>query len=269
MGRGAASTRSQGRVRFTWHPGPRHRRREPTGVEVTFTADKDGTIVVLEHSGWETSRPNGAQGRVGYDNGWPGVLERFKRVRRGPAAKASLLLSMPHKGRRGFASAAVSPRPRYQRGTKQRALPKNRSRSFSGITRSVGDVRRLGDLEARGRSRPGSRRPFPITSSAALAISSATAIMRRVQLVADAVARAPRRSRITSSAGRTERDVDRPLAPRPPERVRDRARATVSAGELAKPFARCGPQMRRDRPAAGRACPARARSTSRRPPRRR
>jgi uncharacterized protein YndB with AHSA1/START domain len=67
------------RVRFTWHPG-RDSGDEPTEVEVTFTADKDGTVVVLEHSGWETLSAERSEGRVGYDNGWPAVLEQFRQV---------------------------------------------------------------------------------------------------------------------------------------------------------------------------------------------
>jgi uncharacterized protein YndB with AHSA1/START domain len=65
------------RVRFTWHPG-RAGDDEPTEVEVTFTADKDGTLVVLEHSGWETLSDERRAGRVGYDNGWPGVLAAYR-----------------------------------------------------------------------------------------------------------------------------------------------------------------------------------------------
>jgi len=70
------------RVRFTWHPG-RDSGEEPTEVEVTFTADKDGTIVVLEHSGWENLSAELRAGREGYDNGWPGVLEQFKQAAQG------------------------------------------------------------------------------------------------------------------------------------------------------------------------------------------
>jgi len=67
------------RVRFTWHPG-RGSDDEPTEVEVTFTADKDGTVVVLEHRGWENLTGERREGRVGYDNGWPGVLEMYRQV---------------------------------------------------------------------------------------------------------------------------------------------------------------------------------------------
>jgi uncharacterized protein YndB with AHSA1/START domain len=67
------------RVRFTWHPG-RDADDEPTEVEVTFTADKDGTLVVLEHRGWENLRDELRAGRVGYDSGWSGVLEAYRQA---------------------------------------------------------------------------------------------------------------------------------------------------------------------------------------------
>ena len=67
------------RVRFTWHPG-RNSDDEPTEVELTFTADKDGTVVVLEHRGWENLTGERREGRVGYDNGWPGVLELYRQA---------------------------------------------------------------------------------------------------------------------------------------------------------------------------------------------
>ena len=67
------------RVRFTWHPG-RDADDEPTEVEVTFTADNDGTLVVLEHRGWENLRDELRAGRVGYDQGWPGVLEAYRQA---------------------------------------------------------------------------------------------------------------------------------------------------------------------------------------------
>ena len=64
------------RVRFTWHPGLAED-EEPTKVEVTFTADGDGTLVTLVHSGWERLREERLEGRAGYDSGWPLVLERY------------------------------------------------------------------------------------------------------------------------------------------------------------------------------------------------
>ena len=50
---------------------------------MTFTADKDGTLVVLEHRGWENLTGERREGRVGYDNGWPGVLEQYRQVAEG------------------------------------------------------------------------------------------------------------------------------------------------------------------------------------------
>ena len=57
-----------GRLRLTWHPG-RDSDDEPTEIEVTFTADKGGTLVVLEHRGWENLTGERREGRAGYDNG--------------------------------------------------------------------------------------------------------------------------------------------------------------------------------------------------------
>jgi uncharacterized protein YndB with AHSA1/START domain len=67
------------RVRFTWHPG-RDADDEPTEIEVTFTADKDGTLVVLEHRGWENLTGERLGSREGYASGWPGVLEQYRQV---------------------------------------------------------------------------------------------------------------------------------------------------------------------------------------------
>jgi uncharacterized protein YndB with AHSA1/START domain len=66
------------RVRFTWHPG-RPEDDDPTEVEVTFTSDDNGTLVTLVHSGWERVSEERRAGRVDYDNGWPGVLEMYRR----------------------------------------------------------------------------------------------------------------------------------------------------------------------------------------------
>jgi uncharacterized protein YndB with AHSA1/START domain len=65
------------RVRFTWHPG-RADDDDPTEVEVTFASDGDGTLVTLVHSGWERVSEERRAGRADYDNGWPGVLERYR-----------------------------------------------------------------------------------------------------------------------------------------------------------------------------------------------
>jgi uncharacterized protein YndB with AHSA1/START domain len=52
----------------------------PTEVEVRFIPDGDGTRVELEHRGWERYPGGGADERASYDSGWPGVLERYRKV---------------------------------------------------------------------------------------------------------------------------------------------------------------------------------------------
>lgn len=66
------------RLRFTWHPG-RPEDEEPTEVELTFVADGEGTLVTLVHSGWERVGGERRASRDSYDNGWPGVLELYRR----------------------------------------------------------------------------------------------------------------------------------------------------------------------------------------------
>lgn len=63
------------RLSYTWHPG--NAPGEPfTEVELRFVAVGDATRVELEHRGWEAlAEPE--QTRSGYDEGWPGVLERY------------------------------------------------------------------------------------------------------------------------------------------------------------------------------------------------
>lgn len=53
---------------FSWHPG----RTADTAqtVEVSFTPEKDGTKVVLNHSGWDILGDKAAEARAGYDPGW-------------------------------------------------------------------------------------------------------------------------------------------------------------------------------------------------------
>jgi uncharacterized protein YndB with AHSA1/START domain len=70
-----------GRLRFTWHPGRGD--ADPTEVEVTFAADGDGTAVTLVHSGWERLSEERRAGRADYENGWPGVLDRFRQAAEG------------------------------------------------------------------------------------------------------------------------------------------------------------------------------------------
>jgi uncharacterized protein YndB with AHSA1/START domain/uncharacterized protein YciI len=96
-------------VAFTWHPS-REGADRSSQVEVRFT-DLDGqTLVVLEHSGWETyDDPQAA--RDNYSHGWPTVLAEYVEAvngeqvfvalqhRPGPAADPNL----PIFGQPGFA----------------------------------------------------------------------------------------------------------------------------------------------------------------------
>jgi uncharacterized protein YndB with AHSA1/START domain len=64
---------------MTWHPG-RTTEEMPTEIEVTFVADGDGTLVVLEHGGWEkiADKKISAERRANYDAGWIEVLEEYR-----------------------------------------------------------------------------------------------------------------------------------------------------------------------------------------------
>jgi uncharacterized protein YndB with AHSA1/START domain len=57
----------------TWHPGS-DAGPEQTQVAVSFEPASGGTLVRLEHSGWERVAPSR---RVGYDSGWDVVLGAF------------------------------------------------------------------------------------------------------------------------------------------------------------------------------------------------
>lgn len=60
------------RLAFSWHPG-----RGPDtaqDVEVTFTAEDDGTRVRVEHRGWERLGERARESRANYDRGWATVL---------------------------------------------------------------------------------------------------------------------------------------------------------------------------------------------------
>lgn len=67
-------------VRFVlaWKPHPRP--DPPTEVEVRFTAEGDGTLVELEHRGWERLGEGSADRRESYDMGWAPTLARFAEV---------------------------------------------------------------------------------------------------------------------------------------------------------------------------------------------
>ena len=49
----------------------------PTELEITFSLDGDGTLVELEHRGWERLGEFAQQAREGYGEGWTGVLSLF------------------------------------------------------------------------------------------------------------------------------------------------------------------------------------------------
>lgn len=63
------------RVVFSWHPG----RDAATAqeVELRFGETGEGTLVELEHRGWEVLGEKAAETRSGYDQGWVLVLGRF------------------------------------------------------------------------------------------------------------------------------------------------------------------------------------------------
>lgn len=70
---------------LAWNPGGWDEGGSPTRVDVTFTATGEGsTEVRLVHTGWETWGDDAAQGRAGYQEGWPIVLSGYV-VAVGPA----------------------------------------------------------------------------------------------------------------------------------------------------------------------------------------
>lgn len=64
-------------VRFVLAWKPNSTDRPPTEVEVRFTPDGDGTLVELEHRGWERLGEVAEKARVGYGAGWATNLARF------------------------------------------------------------------------------------------------------------------------------------------------------------------------------------------------
>jgi uncharacterized protein YndB with AHSA1/START domain len=63
------------RIVLAWKPNDR--REPPTEVEVRFEADGEGTVVNLEHRGWERLGERAQEARRGYGEGWSLPLERF------------------------------------------------------------------------------------------------------------------------------------------------------------------------------------------------
>jgi len=75
------------RVSFTWHPG--RGPEQSSHVSVSFTARNGGTLVVLEHSGWEVFE-DPAAARSEYDRGWPAVLGGYAEAGRdAPTSEAA------------------------------------------------------------------------------------------------------------------------------------------------------------------------------------
>jgi uncharacterized protein YndB with AHSA1/START domain len=60
---------------LAWKPNDRP--EPPTEVEIQFEPDGDGTIVRLEHRGWDELGARAAEAREGHDGGWQLPLERF------------------------------------------------------------------------------------------------------------------------------------------------------------------------------------------------
>lgn len=63
---------------LAWKPHPRP--TPPTELEVRFTATDGGTLVEVEHRGWERLGDAAAEARESYASGWPGVLALFERA---------------------------------------------------------------------------------------------------------------------------------------------------------------------------------------------
>lgn len=63
------------RVVFSWHPG----RDADTAqeIELRFIEQSDGTLVELEHRGWETLGERAAEVREAYQTGWLSVFASY------------------------------------------------------------------------------------------------------------------------------------------------------------------------------------------------
>jgi uncharacterized protein YndB with AHSA1/START domain len=63
------------RLVLAWKPNLTD--QPPTELEVTFTADGDGTRVDVEHRGWERLGALAEEARSSYGENWDGVLSLF------------------------------------------------------------------------------------------------------------------------------------------------------------------------------------------------
>lgn len=64
------------RLVHSWYPGGTP--EKSTEVEVRFEPEGDGTLVTLEHRGWERLGDTAAGVRSGYESGWVEVLGAFE-----------------------------------------------------------------------------------------------------------------------------------------------------------------------------------------------
>jgi uncharacterized protein YndB with AHSA1/START domain/uncharacterized protein YciI len=93
---------------FTWHPG--WDADAATEVEVRFAAHPQGTLVELEHRGWER-HPRAAAAREDYDGGWVRVLDAYRDHAAAPAGPAAWQVLLH------------SPGPAWRQGTPQGEQP--------------------------------------------------------------------------------------------------------------------------------------------------
>jgi uncharacterized protein YndB with AHSA1/START domain len=72
--------------RFVLAWKPHSRSQPPTEVEVTFTASGDGTLVELEHRGWERLTEDFRELYDSYGGGWIQTLDHFATTANAEAA---------------------------------------------------------------------------------------------------------------------------------------------------------------------------------------
>lgn len=65
------------RMAYRWHL--RQDRADATEVEISFAADeRDGTVVSIEHRGWERLGAHGSERRQQNQHGWSSLLPHFQ-----------------------------------------------------------------------------------------------------------------------------------------------------------------------------------------------
>jgi uncharacterized protein YndB with AHSA1/START domain len=70
-----------GRLAFSWHPGRAPETSQE--VEIRFAPSGDGTLLELEHRGWERLVATADEIPEHYDSGWDEVLDRFREATTG------------------------------------------------------------------------------------------------------------------------------------------------------------------------------------------